>query len=138
MIGILVVAHGSLAASLVECAVHVLGTRPSNLATVDFVGHADPDERQKVLQARLNEIDQGDGVLVLADVYGATPCNTLCRLLEPAHIEGVSGVNLPMLLKALNYRDTMTLPQLIARIVEGSRNSINPITEAMCDAAKGR
>ena len=81
---------------------------------------------------------EGDGILVLTDVYGATPSNTLCRLLEPAHIEGVSGVNLPMLLKALNYRDTLALPQLIERIVEGGRNSINHISETMCHAATGR
>ncbi len=143
MIGILIVAHGSLADSLVECAVHVLGTHPRALATLDFIGHADPDERQKVLQARLDELaafnDQpGDGILVLTDMYGATPSNTLCRMLEPAHIEGVSGVNLPMLLKALNYRDTLTLPQLVERIVEGGRNSINHISESMCHAATGR
>ncbi len=52
MIGILIVAHGSLADSLVECATHVLGQRPRGLATLDFIGHADPDERQKALQAR--------------------------------------------------------------------------------------
>ena len=138
MIGILIVAHGSLGDSLVECATHVLGQSPLGLATLDFIGHADPDERQKALQARLAELDQGDGILVLTDMYGATPSNTLCRLLEPAHIEGVSGVNLPMLLKALNYRETLTLPQLIERIVEGGRNSINHISETMCHAATGR
>ncbi len=137
MIGILIVAHGSLADSLVECATHVLGERPHGLATIDFTGHADPDERQKALESRLVELDEGDGILVLTDLYGATPSNTLCRLLEPAHIEGVSGVNLPMLLKALNYRDTLALPQLIERIVEGARNSINHITETMCHAATG-
>ena len=143
MIGILIVAHGSLADSLVECATHVLGQRPRGLATLDFIGHADPDERQKVLQAKLAELaalndKEGDGILVLTDIYGATPSNTLCRLLEPTHIEGVSGVNLPMLLKALNYRDTLALPQLIVRIVEGGRNSINHISETMCHAATGR
>jgi len=143
MIGILIVAHGSLADSLVECATHVLGQQPRGLATLDFIGHADPDERQKALKVRLNELaalndKEGEGILVLTDVYGATPSNTLCRLLEPAHIEGVSGVNLPMLLKALNYRDTLSLPQLVLRIVEGGRNSINHISEGMCDAAKGR
>jgi PTS system ascorbate-specific IIA component len=135
MIGILIVAHGSLAESLLECAVHVLGQRPPAVTTVSFIGHADPDEHLQALRERLAEVDRGDGVLVLADVYGATPCNTLCRLLEPAHIEGVSGANLPILLKALNYRDTLTLPDLVARIVEGGRSSIHPIIEAMCDAA---
>lgn len=143
MIGILIVAHGSLADSLVECAVHVLGTRPSGLATLDFTGHADPDERQKVLQARLDELSAlndkpGDGVLVLVDMYGATPSNTLCRQLEPARVEGVTGANLPMLLKALNYRETLDLPALVERIVEGGRNSISHISETMCHAATGR
>ncbi len=141
MIGILIVAHGSLADSLVECATHVLGQRPRGLATLDFTGHADPNERQKALQARLDELaalGDGDGILVLTDIYGATPSNTLCRLLKPARIEGVSGVNLPMLLKALNYRETLPLPKLIERIVEGGRNSINHISETMCHAATGR
>ena len=143
MIGILIVAHGSLADSLVECAVHVLGSRPPALATIDFTGHADPEERQNVLRARLTElaafnVRAGEGVLVLADVYGATPCNTLCRQLEPGRIEGVSGANLPMLLKALTAREGATLAELVARIVEGGRNSINHISEAMCHAATGR
>lgn len=138
MIGILIVAHGSLADSLVECATHVLGQRPRGLATLDFKGHADPDERQKALQSRLDELDEGDGILVLTDVYGATPSNTLCRVLEPARVEAVTGVNLPMLLKALNYRESLPLPQLIERIVEGGRNSINHISETMCHAATGR
>jgi len=137
MIGILVVAHGTLAESLVEGVTHVLGQRPLALATLDFRGHADPDEWQHILQARISSLDQGQGVLVMADVYGATPCNTLCRVLAPSHIEGVSGVNLPMLLKALNYRDTLPLLPLVERIVIGGRNSINHISETMCNAAKG-
>ncbi|MEW6590333.1 MAG: PTS sugar transporter subunit IIA [Pseudomonadota bacterium] len=138
MIGILIVAHGSLADSLVECATHVLGQRPRGLATLDFIGHADPDERQKALQARLAELDDGEGILVLNDMYGATPSNTLCRVLEPGRVEAITGANLPMLLKALNYRETLPLPQLIERIVEGGRNSINHISETMCHAATGR
>jgi len=137
MIGILVVAHGTLAESLVECATHVLGQRPTDLAALNFMGHADPDERTAILQARIAELDQGGGVLVLADIYGATPCNTLCRLLAPDHVEGVAGVNLPMLLKALNYRDSMPLLQLVERIVNGGRASIDHISETMCHAAKG-
>lgn len=137
MIGILVVAHGTLAESLVEGATHILGQRPFALATLDFRGHADPDEWQHILRARLSGLDQGDGVLVMADVYGATPCNTLCRVLAPTQVEGVTGVNLPMLLNALNYRETQSLSQLLERIVNSGRSSINHINETMCNAAKG-
>ena len=137
MIGILIVAHGSLADSLVDCATHVLGRAPDNLATLDFVGHVDPDERQEVLRTRLAALDQGDGILVLTDVYGATPSNTLCRLLDPTHVEGVAGVNLPMLIKALNYRETLSLHELVVKVVDGGRDGINHIDEAMCDAATG-
>jgi PTS system ascorbate-specific IIA component len=138
MIGILVVAHGSLGESLIGCVEHVLGSRPDALAALDFVGHADPDERQHALQARINALETGDGVLVLADVYGATPCNTLCRALAPLHIEGISGVNLPMLLTALNYRESLGLRELVERIVEGGQHSIQSISQDMCHAATGR
>jgi mannose PTS system EIIA component len=98
MIGILIVAHGSLADSLVECATHVLG-QPS--AWPRHAGFHRPCRSRRTAEGpcrrRLAELDEGDGILVLTDVYGATPSNVLCRLLEPAHIEGVSGVNLPML-----------------------------------------
>ena len=138
MIGILVVAHGSLGDSLIECAEHVLGSRPEALTAINFIGHADPDERQHVLRQKLEALDSGDGVLVLADVYGATPCNTLCRALEPSHIEGVTGANLPMLLTALNYRERLGLHELAARIVDSGQHGIQNISESMCHAATGR
>lgn len=138
MIGILLVAHGSLGDSLIECAEHVLGSRPEGLAAINFIGHADPDERQQVLAEQLTHLDTGEGVLVLADVYGATPCNTLCRALEPTHIAGVTGANLPMLLTALNYRAELTLAELAHRIVDSGQHGIQSISESMCHAAKGR
>ena len=137
MIGILVVAHGTLAESLVEGVTHILGRRPASLATLDFAGHVDPDEWQHILQGQVAKLEQGQGVLVMADVYGATPCNTLCRVLLPEHVEGITGANLPMLLNALNYRESQSLSQLVERIVNGGRNSINHISETMCNAAKG-
>ena len=138
MIGILIISHGTLGESLIHCASHMLNKRPPRLRQIGVTAQDDP--LQLVPQARkmIKDLDDGEGVLVLTDMYGATPSNTLCRLLEPAHIEGVSGVNLPMLLKALNYRETLALPQLIERIVQGGRNSINHISETMCHAATGR
>jgi PTS system ascorbate-specific IIA component len=137
MIGILVIAHDTLAESLVDCVAHVLGERPAQLETYAFSADTGPDAQANEIQARIAALEQGDGVLVLADVYGATPCNTLCRLLTPEHVEGVSGSNLPMLLKAINYRGHMSLLDLVDQIVAGGRSSINHISETMCNAATG-
>jgi PTS system mannose-specific IIA component len=137
MIGILVIAHDTLAESLVACVTHVLGARPEHLGTYAFKADADANVQAEAIEACIATLNQGDGVLVLADVYGATPCNTLCRLLRPDHVEGVSGSNLPMLLKAINYRGHMTLVDLVEQIVQGGRSSINHITETMCNAATG-
>jgi PTS system ascorbate-specific IIA component len=66
----------------------------------------------------LGGLDQGSGVLVLSDVYGATPCNIACRLLIPGKIEGVAGVNLPMLVRALTYRNE-PLKTVVAKAISG-------------------
>ena len=79
------------------------------------------DDPQAVLpQAieRLREIDQGGGVLVLSDAYGATPSNIACKLLIPGKIEGVAGVNLPMLVRALTYRNE-PLKTVVAKAISG-------------------
>jgi PTS system ascorbate-specific IIA component len=138
MIGLLLVAHGRLGDSLIECAAYVHGRPPDGLQSVDLNGYADADTLLRDARARIDTLDAGQGVLVMTDIYGATPSNTACKLVQPGRVEVVAGVNLPMLLKALNYRETLALPQLIERIVEGGRNSINHISETMCHAATGR
>lgn len=138
MIGILIVAHGTLADSLVGCAVHVLGARPEQLAAIDFSGQVDTEERLASLKAQLDALDTGEGVLVLTDLFGATPSNTLCRVLVPGRVEAVAGVNLPMLLKALTYRASLGLPALVTRVEQGGREGIQHISETLCHAATGR
>ncbi len=104
MVGILIIAHGTLGESLIHCASHVLGARPPNLMQIGVTVHDDPQQvlPQAIKLAR--QLDLGDGVLVLTDVYGATPANIACRLLVPGRIEGIAGVSLPMLVRALTYR----------------------------------
>lgn len=122
MVGVLLITHGTLGESLIHCASHVLGHRPPLLLQIGVTPHDDP--QQILLQAvRLTKaLDQGDGVLVLTDAYGASPSNIAAKLLSPGTIEGVAGVNLPMLVRALTYRNeplTTVVTKAISGGVEG-------------------
>lgn len=123
MISLLIVAHGNLGDSLIQCATYVLGKRPDALENLDLSSCKDPAEMLERAQSRLDELDQGDGVLILTDVYGATPCNTVCKILRTRNVEAVAGVNLPMLLKALTYRD-QGMAALVDKAVAGGQSGI--------------
>ena len=123
MIPLLIVAHGNLGESLIQCASFVLGHRPEQLESLDLSVSDEPDEMLVWARAQIARMDQGKGVLILTDVYGATPCNTICKLIEHEHVEAVAGVNLPMLLKALTNRDD-DLPLLIRKAVQGGQGGI--------------
>jgi PTS system mannose-specific IIA component len=129
MVGILIIAHGTLGESLIHCASHVMGSRPPHLGQI---GVSIQDDPQQVLPRALRmveEIDQGDGVLVLTDVYGATPSNIVGRLLVPGRVEGVAGVNLPMLVRALTYRNE-PLRTVIAKAISGGIEGVTQIPTA--------
>jgi PTS system mannose-specific IIA component len=124
MIGILIVSHGAFGESLIHSASHVLGKRPTYLRQVGVTVHDDPDEILPVAQDLIRFLDQGRGVLVMTDIYGATPSNIGSRLLQPGRVEGVSGVNLPMLIKALTHREEATLEQLVGKALAGAGEGI--------------
>ena len=105
MIGILIVSHGAFGESLIHSASHVLGKRPLFLRQLGVTVHDDPDAILPVAEDLIRFLDQGQGVLVLSDIYGATPSNIAVKLLKPGKVEGLAGVNLPMLIRALTYRD---------------------------------
>ncbi len=132
MIALLIVAHGNLGDSLIQCATYVLGKRPEALENLDLSACSDPAEMLSRAQARLDEVDRGEGVLILTDVYGATPCNTVCKLLNTRKVEAIAGVNLPMLLKALTYRE-QGMAVLLEKAVAGGQSGIFNITpESAC------
>ena len=118
MVGILIIAHGTLGESLIHCASHVMGGRPAQLAHIGVSLHDDPQAVLPQAIKLLHGVDEGGGVLVLSDVYGATPSNIACRLLIPGKIEGVAGVNLPMLVRALTYRNE-PLKTVVAKAISG-------------------
>ena len=116
MIGVLLVTHGEIGTALLASANQILGGPPAQVVTLSVWRQDDPDDL--VLRARelLEQIDAGDGVLVLTDIFGATPGNVVSRLLEDNHVEGVSGVSLPMLLRVLTSRNGSTSSKLSAAV----------------------
>ena len=131
MIGILIITHGTLGDSLIHSASHVMGGRPPLLSQFGIGMHDDPAVLLPQAQHLVNELDQGQGVLILSDIYGATPCNIVGRLLKPGRIEGVAGVNLPMLVRTLTYRNG-NLARLVEKAVSGGREGVIHFTEEAC------
>jgi mannose PTS system EIIA component len=123
MIGLLIVAHGTLGESLIHCASHVMGKRPLFLRQLGVTVHDDPDAILPQGRDLVRFVDQGDGVLILTDIFGATPSNIACRLLEPGRVEGISGVSLPMLIKALSYRE-LPLAELTEKTLSGAQEGV--------------
>ena len=118
MIGILIITHGTLGESLIHSASHVLNQRPPRLKQLGVTAQDDP--ALLLLQARtlVKELDGGDGVLILTDMYGGTPSNMVAKLVTPGKVEAVAGVSLPMLIRALTYRDR-ELPVIVTKAISG-------------------
>jgi PTS system ascorbate-specific IIA component len=134
MIGVLLVTHGEVGTSLLSSASQILGEEPPQVATLSVWRHDDPDDL--ILRARelLDGIDAGDGVLVLTDIFGATPGNVVSRLLEDGHIEGVSGLSLPMLLRVLTSRNGSLAAAVQRALSGGAEGLVHMNTDRCCDA----
>lgn len=126
MVGILLVTHNSLGDSLLDCVKHVLGEEPLNIKSLSVSAGDDPQQKSVEGQALIKQLDTGSGVLILSDVYGATPSNIARQLCRDERVMGVAGVNLPMLLRVACY-PTTTLPELAKVAVEGGRGCITYI-----------
>ena len=127
MIGILIVSHGAFGESLIHSASHVLGKRPLYVRQVGITVHDDPDSLIPVAEDHIRFIDRGAGVLVLTDIYGATPSNVAARVLQPGRVEGLAGVNLPMLIRALTYREE-PLETVMAKALSGGTEGVIRMT----------
>lgn len=137
MIGILIIAHGTLGESLIHCVSHVFGARPRKIRQLGISVHDEPDSLLPQARELIRQLDQGDGVLVLSDIYGATPSNICCRLLEPGRVDVIAGVNLPMLVRALTYRNE-TLASVVEKAINGGREGVIEVSKEACRVAEGR
>ena len=124
-VGVLLLTHEAMGAALVGAARHVLGRLPLPVDVVEVEASADPDSTLKHAAAQARGLYGGDGVLVLTDLYGSTPCNVAQRLPGlgiTTHC--VSGLNLPMLLRVLNYPE-QSLDELAQTAASGGRGGIH-------------
>jgi mannose PTS system EIIA component len=123
MIGLFLITHGTYGESLLQCACHVLNKRPPQVAQLGVAAQDDPLDLLPQARAALELVDYGEGVLILADMFGATPANIALKLLRPGRVEGVAGLNLPMLVRALTYRDK-GMETLVAKSIAGGRDGV--------------
>ncbi len=133
MIGVLVVSHGTIGAALLSSAEQILGARQARVAALGVSRGDDPDKVLKRARVMLARLDEGSGVLVLTDMFGATPCNVASRLLADGRVEGVSGVSLPMLVRVLSGRNG-SLPAAVQRAMSGGAEGVVHMNTDSCGA----
>ena len=124
---ILLITHAPLAQALRDCALHVFADSADDVLTIDVGADESPDDTLARARALLGT--SGSPVLVLTDVFGATPCNVAQRLVAGRAAQLVAGVTLPMLLRAVSYRHE-TLDAVAARAVVGGIQGVMAVAAA--------
>jgi PTS system mannose-specific IIA component len=138
VIGVLIVTHDGIGESLLASAVQILNGEPPLTATLGVSRNDDPDDLILRVKRLLKQLDAGDGVLVLTDIFGATPGNVIARLLEDGRVEGVSGLSLPMLLRVLTSRDgspNLSLREAVKRALSGGTEGVVHMNTDRCHDA---
>ncbi len=126
MNAILIIAHAPLAHALRECALHVFPDCGVHLAAIDVQPNLSPDETlgtARIAMEQLSRVQQVKGVLVLTDIFGATPSNVAQKLVDGVKSRLITGVNLPMLLRSVSYRNE-PLDALVSRAVVGGTQGV--------------
>ena len=125
MNGILIIAHAPLASALRDCALHVFPDCASGVSAIDVMPDEDPEETGRRARQAIGRMGF-EQVLLLSDVFGATPCNVAQKLHDGVHTRLVAGANLPMLLRSVCYRHE-SLEALTQRAQTGGSQGIMPV-----------
>lgn len=115
--------HEDLGDHLIRCASHVVGMKPRQLSHLGVFIQDDPEVVLVNARKLIEQLDSGDGVLVLSDMLGATPCNIASRLVQPGKVECLAGANLPMLVRVIAYRNE-PLSDVIMKGLSGGQNGV--------------
>jgi len=124
MIGLVLVTHGRLAEEFVAAMEHVVGPQ-RNLRAVCIAPDDNMEKRRNEILSSVVDVDEGNGVILLTDMFGGTPSNLAISILEKAKVEVVAGVNLPMLIKLATVRESESLEEAVSSAQEAGRKYIN-------------
>lgn len=122
-VGILIVSHNNIGTELINTARQMLSCCPLPTKVISIETRDDPEAIRKQLDRDLLGLDQGNGILILTDMYGSTPSNIACAVSDRDDIKIVSGLNLPMLIRVLNY-PTLNLDELEYKAMSGGQEGI--------------
>ena len=123
MIGLVIVTHGGLASEFLSAMEHVVGPQ-RGVAAICIGPDDDMERRRRDIVDAARAVDDGDGVILLTDMFGGTPSNLAISVMEETHAEVIAGLNLPMLLRALTYCEDCGLHELADAVQEGGRNGV--------------
>ena len=124
MIGMVLVTHGRLAIELITALEHVVGSQ-KNVLPVCIGPDDDMELRRSEIVKSAMEVDDGDGVVLLTDMFGGTPSNLAISIIDSANVEVIAGVNLPMLIKLASLRETTILSEAVVSAQDAGRKYIN-------------
>ena len=134
MIGLVLVTHGQLAAEFITAMEHVVG--PQEAVEAICIGPDDDmEERRKHIAEAIGKVDQGQGVIILTDLFGGTPSNLAISLMKSENVEVIAGVNLPMLIRLEGARKAMSVRAAVAAAREAGRKYISVASEILGEAA---
>ncbi len=125
MTGILLVTHANLGNALIETAELILEGSQENIGFVSINIQENPDSLRKKIKKGISKVRTDKGILILTDMFGGTPSNLSYSFLEEGIVEVISGVNLPILLKAINSRKKMDMATLTSSLIETGKRSIS-------------
>jgi len=123
MVGLLIITHDHVGTALYDTAAHMLGMCPLMTEVMPVMADCDPDDMVGRGRELVEKLNQGDGVLILTDMYGSTPSNIAARLAVNHQVLVVSGINLPMLVRIMNY-PTLGVMELALKAESGGRDGI--------------
>jgi len=132
MIGIVLVTHGRLATEFVAALEHVVGPQ-TQIAAVCIGPDDDMEKRRQDILRCVAEVDAGNGVVLLTDMFGGTPSNLAISVMDKAKIEVIAGINLPMLIKLASLRPTETLATAVRGAQEAGRKYSNVASQLLAD-----
>ncbi|MCJ8502171.1 PTS sugar transporter subunit IIA [Desulfatitalea alkaliphila] len=125
MIGILIVSHRQLGDALIDCVEFILGEPPPALMAVSIDLRENAAALRAKIEKGIKQLNSGTGVLIMTDMFGGTPSNLSYAFLDEGHIEVISGVNLPMVIKAISLRKNKGLTELAQSLENFGKKSIS-------------